>query len=96
VGFVYAPAVEVSSLTDLPEGLSGIRNAPRAWAVFRHAGRLSTLGARCAAAGQWLAVSGRQPADCAMQMVEPYGPAFVLGSGTGGCEVSIPLAAKVA
>jgi hypothetical protein len=30
VGFDYAPAVEVSSLTDLPEGLSGIGNAPRA------------------------------------------------------------------
>jgi len=86
VSFDNAPAVEVSSLTDLPEGLSCIRNALRAWAVFPHAGRVSTLGARCAAAGQWLAVSGRQPADCAMQMVEPYGPAFVLGSGNGGCE----------
>lgn len=86
VGFDNAPAFEVGSLTDLPEGLSGIRNALRAWPVLPHAGRVSTLGARCAAAGQWLTVSGRQPADCAMPMVERYGPAFDLGSGNGGCE----------
>jgi hypothetical protein len=37
------------------------------------------MGASWAAARQWLAVSGRQPADCAMLMVERYGPGFDLG-----------------
>ena len=91
-GFDYAPAVEVSSLSDLPEGLSGIRIAPRAWAVFRHAGHVSTLGVTCAAAGEWLARSGRQPTDCAMQMIERYGPEFDPSTGSGGCEVWIPMA----
>ena len=90
-GFDYAPAVEVSSLSDLPEGLSGIRIAQREWAVFRHAGHVSTLGATCAAAGEWLASSGRQPVDCAMQMIERYGPEFDSQSGNGGCEVWIPV-----
>jgi AraC family transcriptional regulator len=90
-GFDYAPAVEVSSLSDLPEGLSGIRIAPRAWAIFRHAGHVATLGATCAAAGEWLAGSGRQPADCAMQMIERYGPEFDASTGNGGCEVWIPV-----
>ncbi len=90
-GFDYAPAVEVSSLDDLPEGLSGIRIAPREWAVFRHAGHVSTLGATCAAAGDWLANSGRQPTDCAMQMLERYGPDFNATTGQGGCEVWIPV-----
>jgi AraC family transcriptional regulator len=94
VGFDNAPAAEVNSLSDLPEGLSGIRIAPRTWAVFRHAGRVSTLGATCAAAGEWLAVSGRQPADRAMQMIERYGPEFNLVQGNSGCEVWILVAAK--
>lgn len=90
-GFDYAPAVEVSSLDDLPEGLSGIRIAARDWAVFRHDGHVSTLGATCGAAGEWLAVSGRQPADTPMQMIERYGPAFNPDTGLGGCEVWLPL-----
>jgi AraC family transcriptional regulator len=90
-GFDYAPAVEVSSLSDLPEGLSGIRMAPRTWAVFRHAGHVSSLGATCAGAGEWLARSGRQPDDCAMQMIERYGPEFDAQTGQGGCEVWIPV-----
>lgn len=95
-GFDYAPAVEVSTLSDLTEGLSGIRIAPREWAVFRHAGHVSSLGGTCAAAGEWLAVSGRQPADCALQMIERYGPEFNSHSGDGGCEVWIPVAPSIA
>lgn len=90
-GFDYAPAVEVSSLSDLPEGLSGIRIAPRTWAVFRHAGHVSTLGSTCAAAGEWLARSGRQPENIAMQMIERYGPEFDARTGQGGCEVWVPV-----
>ena len=90
-GFDYAPAVEVSSLSDLPEGLSRFRIAPRQWAVFRHAGHVSTLGSTCAAAGEWLGRSGRQPEDISMQMIERYGPEFDPATGQGGCEVWIPV-----
>lgn len=91
-GFDYAPAVQVSSLDSLPEGLSGIRIGARDWAVFRHDGHVSTLGATCAAAGEWLAASGRQPPDIGMQMLERYGPAFNAATGLGGCEVWLPVA----
>jgi AraC family transcriptional regulator len=91
-GFDYAPAVQVSSLADLPEGLSGIRTAAREWAVFHHAGHVSTLGATCAAAGAWLATSGRAPQQGPMQMIERYGPEFDPHTGNGGCEVWLPLA----
>jgi len=93
-GFDYAPAVEVSSLDDLPEGLSGIRIAARDWAVFRHDGHVSTLGATCAGAGVWLSGSGRQPVDMPMQMIERYGPAFNAQTGLGGCEVWLPLGSR--
>lgn len=92
VGFDYAPAVEVSSLGNFPEGLSGIRLAARDWAVFRHQGHVSGLGATCAAAGEWLAASGRQPSEGGMLMIERYGPEFDANTGLGGCEVWLPLA----
>lgn len=91
-GFDYAPAVEVSSLDDLPEGLVGIRIAARNWAVFRHDGHVSTLGATCAAAGEWVSRSGRAPPEGPMQMIERYGPEFDPRTGNGGCEVWLPLA----
>ncbi len=91
-GFDYAPAVEVSSLSDCPKGLSAIRIPPREWAVFKHAGHVSSLGGTCAAAGDWLVQSGRKPTSGGMQMIERYGPEFDPNTGLGGCEVWIPVA----
>jgi AraC family transcriptional regulator len=90
-GFDYAPSVQVSSLDSLPEDLSGVRIAGREWAVFRHDEHVSSIGATCAAAGEWLAKSGRQPAPGPMQMIERYGPGFDSRTGNGGCEVWIPV-----
>jgi AraC family transcriptional regulator len=93
-GFDYAPAVQVRSLDDLPEGLSGIRVEGREWAVYLHREHVSTVGSTCAAAGEWLAQSGRSPATGAMQMIERYGSEFDPRTGMGGCEVWIPVAAE--
>ncbi|HEX5005863.1 MAG TPA: helix-turn-helix domain-containing protein [Hyphomonadaceae bacterium] len=93
-GFDYAPAVQVKSLDDLPEGLSGIRVEAREWAVYLHREHVSTVGATCAAAGEWLAQSGRTPTTGKMQMIERYGPEFDPRTGMGGCEVWIPVAGK--
>lgn len=93
-GFDYAPAVEVSDLSRLPEGLSGIRVAARDWAVFHHAGHVSSVGATCAAAGEWLAGSGRDWGEGPMQMIERYGPEFDARTGQGGCEIWIPVGPK--
>lgn len=91
-GFDYLPAVQVKSLDDLPEGLSGARVRGCEWAVFAHAGHVSSIGATCAAAGDWLAQSGRSPKTGSMQMIEYYPPAFDARTGLGGCEIWAPVA----
>lgn len=90
-GFDYFAAVRVRSLDELPEGLAGARMEGRQWAVFRHAGHVSTIGETCGAAGEWLAESGRMPAQGSMQMIEFYGPEFDARTGKGGCEVWVPV-----
>ena len=91
-GFDYFAAVQVKHLDDLPEGLSGTRIVAREWAVFRHAGHVASIGATCAAAGEWLARSGRAPKSGPMQMIEYYPPQFDARTGLGGCEVRVPVA----
>lgn len=91
-GFDYFCAVQVKSLDEIPEGLSGVRIGGREWAVFKHNGHVSTIGATCGAAGDWLAQSGRMPKSGPMQMIEFYGPQFDARTGLGGCEVWIPVA----
>ncbi len=90
-GFDYAPAVQVKSLDALPEGLSGVRVEPREWAVYHHRDHVASVGATCAAAGEWLAQSGRMPPSGPMQMIERYGAEFDPRTGLGGCEVWIPV-----
>lgn len=90
-GFDYFAAVQVKSLDELPEGLSGSRIVGREWAVFAHAGHVSSIGATCGAAGDWLAQSGRAPKSGPMQMIEFYGPQFDARTGLGGCEVWVPV-----
>ncbi len=90
-GFDYFAAVQVKSLDDIPEGLSGVRIGAREWAVFKHAGHVSSIGATCGAAGDWLSQSGRAPKSGPMQMIEFYPPEFDARTGLGGCEVWVPV-----
>jgi AraC family transcriptional regulator len=90
-GFDYFAAVQMKSLDDLPEELSGARIDGRSWAAFKHAGHVSSIGSTCAAAGEWLAQSGRGPKSGSMQMIEFYGPQFDARTGNGGCEVWVPV-----
>ena len=93
-GFDYFAAVQVKSLDEIPEGLSGVRIAGRHWAAFKHAGHVSIIGDTCASAGEWLAQSGRAPKEQSMQMIEYYPPEFDARTGKGGCEVWVPVVAK--
>lgn len=95
VGFDYFAAVQVKSLDDIPEGLSGSRIAGREWAAFKHSGHVSSIGATCGAAGEWLVQSGRSPKSGSMQMIEFYPPTFDPRTGLGGCEVWVPVAPKI-
>lgn len=92
-GFDYAAGVEVKSLDDLPEDLAGLRIPARSYAVFRHAGHVSTVGATCGAIfGSWLPRSGRQLAKGPVQLIERYDLSkFDPRTGLGGLEIWIPL-----
>lgn len=90
-GFDYLSGVATRSLDDLPEDLIGMRIPAQRWAIFRHDDHVSTIGASCAAAGEWLAREGHKPAEGAVQMIEYYGPQFDPRTGAGGCEIWIPL-----
>ena len=90
-GFDYLSGVAVRSLDDLPEDLVGVRVPAQRWAVYPHEDHVSTLGGTCAAAGEWLAREGHKPAEGAVQMIEYYGPQFDPRTGSGGCEIWMPL-----
>lgn len=92
-GFDYMAGIGVSSLDDLPEGLSGLRLPRRPYAVFHHSGHVSTIGATCGAVfGTWLPGSGRELAEGPLQLIEVYDSVrFDPRTGLGGLEIWIPL-----
>lgn len=92
-GFDYMPAVAVSSLDHLPEGLSGVRIPRRHYAVFPHADHVSTIATTCAAIyGEWLPKADVKAADGPLLMMERYGTGFDPAMGRGDIEIWIPLA----
>ncbi len=46
-GFEYAPAVQIDTADDLPEGLKAIRIAAHRFAIFRHSGHVAEMPAVC-------------------------------------------------
>ena len=92
-GFDYVCGVAVKSFDELPEGLTGIRLPRYEYAIFRHSGHVTSVGATCAAINsEWLPVSGRKQAQGPLQMIERYGPEFDARTGLGGLEIWGPLA----
>jgi AraC family transcriptional regulator len=92
-GFDYMTGIGVSSLDELPEELAGLRVPKRSYAVFKHDGHVSTIGATCGAIfGTWLPRSGRKLADGPLQLIERYETGkFDPRTGLGGFEIWIPL-----
>jgi AraC family transcriptional regulator len=89
----YLTGVEVADFSDLPAGFSHLRIAPQRYAVFRHGGHVSTIGATWSAIwSQWFPKSGEQAADA--PMLERYPETFDGRTGNGGFEIWIPLAVK--
>lgn len=89
----YLTGVEVTDFADLPAGFSHLRIAPQRYAVFRHDGHVSTIGATWGAIwSQWFPRSGEQAADA--PMLERYPETFDGRTGNGGFEIWIPLASK--
>lgn len=90
-GFDYIAGVEVAPGTQLPSDIACVHVAARRYAVFRHAGHVSTVrGTFMAIFNDWLPRSGHQAADA--PVFERYDEQFDPDTGMGGFEVWIPLA----
>jgi AraC family transcriptional regulator len=90
--FDYVTGVTVSSLTDLPPELSGVRVPAHDYLVFRHAGHVSAIpGTWEAIMDRWLPASGIRMAvaPCFERVGEDFDPDM----GMGGIEIWIPIQA---
>lgn len=88
--FDYLCAMAVDDFCAIPDGWSGLRIAPRRYAVFQHRGHISTIRATWHTIWhEWLPQSGHSAADA--PDFERYGHQFDPVSGTGGVEIWLPL-----
>jgi AraC family transcriptional regulator len=88
--FQYMAAVQVSKVSDLPEGLRQWRIPPQHYAVFRHDAHVSSIGQTYSAIfNEWLPAHGRRAADG--PTIERHLESFDPRTGLGGVEVWIPL-----
>jgi predicted transcriptional regulator YdeE len=91
--FEYLAGVAVSSPNRLPEGFTTVKVDARRYAVFTHAGHVSSLPATIDA------IWTRWAPDCGLAVahgapcLECYTPEFDAGTGLGGMEVWVPLGA---
>ena len=88
--FEYMCAVEVEGFDALPPGLGRMRVPQASYAVFTHAGHVSTLWNTWAAIWRdWLPTAGVTPRPT--PDFELYGEAFDPATGEGGVEIWFPV-----
>jgi AraC family transcriptional regulator len=86
----YCAGVEVSSFEGLPAELTQLTIAPQRYAVFPHAGHISTISATWMGIfAQWLPTSGN--ALAAAPCFERYDEAFDPAVAVGHVEIWIPV-----
>ncbi len=91
--FEYLAGVAVSSRDGLPEGFTTVKVEARRYAVFAHAGHVSSLPAAIDTIwGKWAPDCGL-PVASGAPCFERYTPEFDACTGLGGMEVWIPLGA---
>jgi AraC family transcriptional regulator len=91
-GFDYLCGVEVAEFPAHPREFMRLRISPQTYAVFRHSGHISEIGATCRAIwNQGLPDSGYRAADG--PWFEKYGQEFDGRTGLGGLEIWIPVEA---
>jgi len=88
--FDYLCGVEVSDFSRLPPDMSRVRIPERRYAVFSHAGDVSTIRRTWNTIwSKWQPESPQKPADA--PAFERYGENFDSRTGTGDIEIWIPL-----
>lgn len=94
-GFAYLAGVEVSAASNIPDELNVVRIPDLSYAVFRHAGHVSTLKDTVSAIwNEWMPASGlnvSQTDDEMPDILEQYGEGFDPATGTGDIEVWVPI-----
>ena len=89
-GIDYIAGVEVADAAAVPKDFASIRLTPQRYAVFTHAGHISTVrGTFMAIFNDWLPGSGWQSADAAV--FERYDERFDGRTGLGGFEIWVPV-----
>jgi AraC family transcriptional regulator len=89
-GFDYIAGVEVSDAAALPQDFVSLPLTPQRYAVFTHAGHISSVrGTFMAIFNDWLPGSGLQSADAAV--FERYDERFDGRTGLGGFEIWVPV-----
>jgi AraC family transcriptional regulator len=86
----YIAGVEVSDFSDLPREFSSVRIPEAKYAVFTHAGHISTIRRTINAIwNHWLPASGLKAADA--PNFERYDANFDPLTGNGGLEIWVPV-----
>jgi len=88
--FDYVTGVAVSSLADLPDGITGVRVPANEYLVFHHPGHVSGIHATWRAImNNWLPASKHRPANA--PGFERYAADFNPDTGLGGVEIWVPI-----
>jgi AraC family transcriptional regulator len=92
--FDYGCAVEISRASGIPRDLSLLRLPPRRYAIFRHAGHVSTLpGTYAAIWNEALPARGWTTPEA--PSLERHHQSFDVATGEGGVSIWIPITASV-
>lgn len=90
-GFEYMAGIEVESFAALPPEIGRVRVLPQYYAVFSHAGSVTSIRETWQQImREWLPDGGHESAH--KPDFEVYGPRFDPGTGLGGVEIWISIA----
>ncbi|MEN8721357.1 MAG: GyrI-like domain-containing protein [Alphaproteobacteria bacterium] len=92
-GFIYLVAQQVTTIDQVPAGMTTDQIQARPYAVFTHNGDVSTIDATCAAIDEdWRPHTDFQiDTDCDLILIEHYGPLFNPVTLSGDIEIWVPL-----
>jgi len=87
----YLAGVEVSDLSDLDDGFTGIKLPAQRWAVFPHRGHITTIASTIDAIfAEALPAAGLRHGEMP-DLLERYDEAFDSLTGAGGFEIWVPI-----
>jgi AraC family transcriptional regulator len=89
--FFYLAGVEVSEISDLDEGLTGVRLPAQRWAVFPHLGHVTAISSTIDAIFGAALPAAELKHSGMPDVLERYDEAFDPRTGEGGFEIWVPV-----